>query len=185
MRKDWSQILVCKLNADGYTENRSVASGRSEIGMRDYEFEKRLENWGRCLNPSVSGAGAASTFWAKRFYEIRNSERRREFLLRGLIEQKTVMQQIEDQAWSELMYEDALLVESAWVRLGDAQQKKAIQMRYIDRHKDEYIRRQLRLRGRQNLTLILWRAKTSMKQILESTKKADIIRVDNLNSFAG
>jgi hypothetical protein len=95
------------------------------------------------------------------------------------------MQQIEDQAWSELMYEDALLIESAWVRLGDEQQKKAISMRYIDRHKDEYIRRQLRLRGRQNLTLILWRAKTSMKQMLESQKKPDIIRVDNLNSFAG
>jgi hypothetical protein len=62
MRKDWSQILVCKLNADGYAENKVVTSGRSEIGTRDYEFEKRLENWGRCLNPAATESGAASTF---------------------------------------------------------------------------------------------------------------------------
>jgi hypothetical protein len=68
-----------------------------------------------------------------------------------------------------LMYEDALRLNLhgfGWAMSS----KSDLYAEYIDRHKDEYIRRQLRLRGRQNLTLILWRAKTSMKQMLESQK---------------
>lgn len=185
MRKNWSKILVCKLNEDGFKEDAVAAYKKPEIGTVDKEMELRLMNWGKIVNPSYTGGNQASTFWAARYYEIRNSAFRRELIMRGLIEQKTVMQQIEDQALAELRHQDALLVDSAWTRLRDPQQKQALLMRYVFRHKDEYIRNRLGVRGRQNLTLILWRARTSLKQILEREKNADIIRSDNLNLFAG
>lgn len=185
MRKNWSKILVCKLSDDGFQESTVAAYKKPEIGSVDKELELRLMNWGRVVNPPYTGSNQASTFWATRYYEIRNSMFRRELILRGLIEQKSVMQQIEEQALAELRHEDALLVEAAWAKLGDFKQKEVLLMRYVYRHKDEYIRNRLKLRGRQNLTLIFWRAKSSLKQILEREKNADIIPSDNLNLFAG
>lgn len=185
MRKNWSKILVCKLDEDGYQEAAISAYKRSEIETKDVDMEDRLFNWGKVVNPIFTGSGQASTFWAARYYEIRNSEFRRELIARGLLEQKTVMQQIEDQAMAELRHEDALLIEAAWAKLTDFNQRQALLMRYVQRHKDEYIRNKLKLRGRQNLTLIFWRAQTSIKQILAGGKKVVIIRSDNSNLFAG
>lgn len=185
MRKNWSKILVCKLNDDGFQEDAVAAYKKPEISTVDKELERRLINWGKVVNPPYTAGNQASTFWATRYYEIKNSMLRRELIVRGLIEQKSLMQKIEEQALAELRHEDALLVEAAWAKLGDFKQKEVLLMRYVYRHKDEYIRNRLKLRGRQNLTLIFWRAKISLKQILEREKNADIIPSDNLNLFAG
>jgi hypothetical protein len=176
---------IDELDRSGFTEVVAPARVKSEIETKDVDMEDRLFNWGKVVNPIYTGSGQASTFWAARYYEIRNSEFRRELIARGLIEQKTVMQQIEDQAMAELRHEDALLIEAAWTKLTDFNQRQALLMRYVHRHKDEYIRNKLKLRGRQNLTLIFWRAQTSIKQILECGKKAVIIRSNNSNLFAG
>ena len=192
MRKNQSKILVCRSGVDDYQHDKyqEVATPAykppvPQIGEKDRDMELRLIDWGKIVNPINASSSQASTFWATRYYEIRNSVFRRELIRLGLIEQKTVMQQIEDQAMAELKYADALQIENAWTKLNDLNHKQALLMRYVYRHKDEYIRNRLKLRGRQNLTLILWRAKCSIKQILEHEKKAVIIRSNNLNSFAG
>ncbi|MBC3931989.1 hypothetical protein [Undibacterium curvum] len=192
MRKSKSKILVCRSGVDDYqndkyeeVETPAYKRPVPQIGERDRDMELRLVDWGNVVNPVNTSSSQASTFWATRYYEIRNSEFRRELIMRGLIEHKTMLQQIEDQALAELRHQDALLIESAWAKLIDHQQKQALLMRYVYRHKDEYIRNRLKLRGRQNLTLTLWKARTSLKQILEREKNAAIIRPDNLNLFAG
>ena len=183
MRKNQSKILVCRSGVDDYQHDKyqEVATPAykppvPQIGEKDRDMELRLIDWGVIVNPINKGSTKASTFWATRYYEIRNSVFRRELILLGLIEPKTVMQQIEEQAMSELKHAEALEIEKAWTKITDYNQKQALLLRYVYRHKDEYIRRVLNLRGRQNLFLIMWRAKSSIKQILEREKKAVIIR---------
>jgi len=185
MRKNWSRVLVSHLHADGFHEQPAIGYVCPEIGLKNAELESQLCNWGLVVNPINTGSGAASSFWAAKYYEIKNSNLRRELILRGLIEVKSTMQKIEEQAAAEQRYQDAMDIEKAWASLTDCACKQALLMRYVQRHKNEFIRRRLGLRGHKNLELILWRAKTSIKQILEREKNVVIIRSDNLNSIAG
>lgn len=172
-----NQMLCNEMRQAGYVEQPLQLHKKSEIDTSDSDLEARLVSWGRVMNPgrhNCSGGGA--TFWATRYYEIRNSTFRRELIARGLIEPKSVMEKVEELVMTEIAHQEAIEVERAWGKLGVFQHKQALLMFYVLRMPPETIRVRLGLRGRENLKLILWRAKLSLKKILDGSKKADIIQ---------
>jgi hypothetical protein len=180
MRKNRGVKVAGVFEKQGFVEQPKAAFQKSDIDTTDKEFEIRLINWGRVMNPRHSNS--ASTFWARQYYEIHNARQRRVAITLGLITPKSVMQQIEDEVMTEIAHEAAIEIERAWAKLGDFQQKQALLMMYVYRFSPDVIRSRLRLRGHQNLQLILWRAKTSLKQVLEKIESKPIIRPYNLNA---
>ena len=178
MRKNWSSSLENELVQTGFVEDVCAPAKKSPIDLVDMDFEGRLINWGRVINPDskYSGNGAADTFWAKKYIENRNSREKQLAISCGLIAKENVLQQIEDQVFSDAAHTDAIAIEKAWSSMIDYQQKTALKMRYVDRVPDVIVRRKLNLRGMKNLNLILWRAKSNLKHVLESGKKTVIIQ---------
>ncbi|MFZ6724693.1 hypothetical protein ACO0K2_04290 [Undibacterium sp. MH2W] len=178
MRKDMSEVLESELVRSGFVEEGCAPVSKSAIDLVDLDFESRLINWGRITNPDAkyTGAGGADTFWARKYIENRNNRERQLAIACGVIERENVLQQIENQVFSEAAHEDALAIERVWSCMVDYQQKTSLKMRYVDRVPDAIIRRKLHLRGMKNLNLILWRAKSNLKHVLESGKKPVIIQ---------
>jgi hypothetical protein len=182
MRKDWSASLEGELVESGFVTVDTPAVPKSEMSMIDYDLEARLLNWGRVVSPNGKSGGNVSSAWATDFINNRNARDFKLALHLEMIQRPSAVLQIEKQVLSEAHRIDGWLIESAWTLLPNFEHKQALRLRYVCEFGDEYVRRKLRLRGRENLKLILWRAKTTLKQILAQPKKQGYSSNHNLTA---
>jgi hypothetical protein len=176
-----NRLLKREMLAAGYAEIEEVQVTKSEIDVKDYTFEDRLVNWARV----VSGRRIArnvTAAWAADYIANRNAVQFKLGLDLGLIQRRSVVDQIEQQAISEAAAQDAWLIEAAWSRLPVYDHRQALRLKYVYRLCDEVIRQRLRLRGRENVRLILWRAKMSLQQVLARVEKGATIQANNLTA---
>ena len=173
-----SEQALDGLAQSGFAE--VVAKPKAHSINIDMSLELRLQSWGLAMVYSGRSGGKASTFWATEYITNRNAHERRIAIDMGFFEPKSRMLQIEEQLRSDEKKIDAWLIESAWRLLASLEHKQILRMKYISKFDDDVIHRRLRLRGRQSVQLILWRAKFSLQQILSRGEKRDTIQSYNL-----
>jgi hypothetical protein len=173
---------IDELDRSGFTEVVAPARAKSEMDVVNYEIEDRLKNWARVVGAGCRSGGNCSSAWAADYIANRNSRDFKLALCMGMIQPRSVMQEIELQVFSEADRIDGWLIESVWTLLAAHEHKQALRFKYVFGWRDDLIRRKLRLRGRENLRLILWRAKTSMQQALDKLKTQAIIQPYNLTA---
>lgn len=176
-----NRMLGYELMSAGYVEIQDVRVVQDEISVKDFSLEERLRNWGYVVTRQSVSVNVTAA-WAADYVSNRNAAEFKLAVSHGLIKRPSIVEQIEIQATSEASIADAWLIESAWSCIGDFNQKQALKMMYVSRLNECFIRRKLRLRGQQNLKLLLWRAKSSLQQVLARQQNGAIIQPNNLTA---
>ena len=134
------------------------------------EFEARMDNWRRVVvGKSSSAASVFCASWAKWYVAFRIDAPPPAM---DVLEQKI-------KPLSPLVSADQLdgwLVEMAWRRLGDFNDKQALKFFYVHQWPEDKIRRQLvGVRG-PHVRLVIARARNNLIAVLKKLESADTIR---------
>ncbi|MYM37248.1 hypothetical protein GTP38_23255 [Duganella sp. FT94W] len=150
-----------------------VRAGRPVMGASpaQREFAARMENWRRVVNgPGGGGASAAvCAAWAKWYVALRTSEAPPHV---DLLDEK--LGPVQPMVSPDIL--DAWLIEEAWRKLGDFNDRMAVKCRYVFGFDEARTRTKLRgIRG-PHVRLVIARAENNLQTILKKLDDRNTIR---------
>jgi hypothetical protein len=141
----------------------------------ELDFEERLMNWGATVRGSVGSAGGACALWADLYVKHRNDQEKALAIALQIALPASPLRATDSNVL------DGWLIEAAWTRLGFFDQKEALKLRYVWGYRNQFIKNKLHING-SCLDIVLGRAKTNLKLVLDKLDSPAKIRANNLHA---